>query len=207
MTTKRAARARKQDYHHGNLKHALLDAAVIAISQVGSEGLTLKQLALSLGVTHTAPYRHFKDKRALLAAVTAAGFARLLEHMQRAHARAPHDARQQFLDTSHSVVEFAVQQPGYFRAMFFGATGSTLAELARPPAGSAFQVFLAYIEAWQARGLLQRGKTLPLALSIWASTHGLACLCSSGQLRTRSRSELRALVDRTHGALLEGVGS
>jgi AcrR family transcriptional regulator len=207
MATKRATRARKQDYHHGNLKQALLDAAVAAISQVGTEGLTLKQLALSLGVSHTAPYRHFKDKQALLAAVTAAGFARLLEHMQRAHARSPDDARQQFLDTGHSVVEFAVQQPGYFRAMFSGSAGNTLAELARPPEGSAFQVFVAYIEAWQARGLLRRGKTLPLALSIWSSTHGLACLCSSRLLRTRTRSELRALVDRTHSSLLEGVGS
>jgi AcrR family transcriptional regulator len=206
MATKPAARERKQDYHHGNLKQALLDAAVAAISQVGSEALTLKQLALSLGVTHTAPYRHFKDKQALLAAVKAAGFTRLLEHMQRAHARSPDDARQQFLDTGHAVVEFAVQQPGYFRAMFFGSPGATLAALARPPEGSAFQVFLAYIAAWQTSGLLRRGETLPLALCIWSSTHGLACLCSSGQLRTRTRSELRALVDRTHVSLLEGVG-
>ena len=168
--------------------------------------LNLKQIAIALGVTHTAPYRHFKDKQALLDEVAKVGFAQLTEHMQRAYEHKPAGTREQFLATGYAVIEFALQQPGYYRAMFFGHRGGTLRELANPPPASAFDVFLGYIAAWQQSRVLRPGAALPLALAIWSTTHGLACLCMSGQIRMRTRADLRKLADAAHTSLLDGVG-
>jgi len=203
MVQKSVRRAR---YHHGDLRRALLDAAVTAIAQVGIEGLTLKQLAQQLGVTHAAPYRHFKDKQALLDEVAAIGFERLSQRMQRAFEAEHASARAQFLATGFAVVEFAVKHPGYYRTMFFGHMGSTLRALANAPPDTAFRRLLGYVEAWQRAGLLQRKAPITLALTIWPCTHGLACLCMSGQLRSRSLRALRELADQTHASLLDGVG-
>src|SRR5271170_6310825 len=67
----------KRPYHHANLKQSLLDAAVDLLAEVGSQGFTLREVARRAGVSHNAPYRHFKDKDDLVAAVAAEGFDRL----------------------------------------------------------------------------------------------------------------------------------
>src|ERR1700737_4772688 len=71
----------KRRYHHGNLKQKLLDSAVALIAAVGSQAFTLRELARRAGVSHNAPYRHFKDKEDLLGAVAAQGFDRLTVSM------------------------------------------------------------------------------------------------------------------------------
>ena len=75
-------------YHHGNLKEALLAAAVEAIAESGPRGFTLREAARRAGVSHNAPYRHFRDRDDLLAAVAADGFDRLGEAMTRAAGKA-----------------------------------------------------------------------------------------------------------------------
>src|SRR5260370_35374494 len=74
----------KRRYHHGNLKQELLDSAVALIAEVGSQAFTLRELARQAGVSHNAPYRHFKDKEDLLGAVAAQGFDRLTASMTQA---------------------------------------------------------------------------------------------------------------------------
>jgi AcrR family transcriptional regulator len=69
--------ATAQPYHHGNLKEALLDAAVAMIAETGPRGFTLREAARRAGVSHNAPYRHFRDRNDLLAAVATDGFDRL----------------------------------------------------------------------------------------------------------------------------------
>ena len=66
-----------RSYHHGNLKHALLDASLALIRTVGPGAFTLREVARRAGVSHNAPYRHFRDKGELLAALAADGFDRL----------------------------------------------------------------------------------------------------------------------------------
>src|SRR5579871_1734507 len=75
-------------YHHGHLKKALLDAALALIAETGARGFTLREAARRAGVSHNAPYRHFRDKDDLLAAVAADGFDRLGEAMTRAAGKA-----------------------------------------------------------------------------------------------------------------------
>src|SRR5260370_25513178 len=73
----------KRSYHQGNLKKALLDAAVTLIGEVGPKGFTIREVARRAGVSHNAPYRHFRDKDELLEAVAIEGFERLTDTMKR----------------------------------------------------------------------------------------------------------------------------
>src|SRR6202044_4146949 len=77
----------KRPYHRVNLKQSLLDAAVGLIGEVGPQAFTLREVARRAGVSHNAPYRHFRDKDDLLAAVAAEGFDRLTEEMRKAMAK------------------------------------------------------------------------------------------------------------------------
>src|SRR5918997_6258843 len=79
--TKRAARKPRRTYHHGNLRRALLDEALATIRAEGVEGVTLRDIGARLGVSRTALYRHFADKRALLTAVATEGFRMLRERL------------------------------------------------------------------------------------------------------------------------------
>ena len=78
---------RRKTYHHGNLRRALLDGALRLVEDQGAEALTLRAAARRAGVSQAAPYRHFADKQALLAAVAEEGFRALTEAMRRSAAR------------------------------------------------------------------------------------------------------------------------
>ncbi len=74
----------RASYHHGDLRRALIAAAVEMVEQVGPEAFTLREVARRIGVSHAAPYRHFKTRHEVLVAVAAAGFERLGARMQAA---------------------------------------------------------------------------------------------------------------------------
>jgi AcrR family transcriptional regulator len=97
-------------YHHGDLRRALLDAALDAIARGGLEAVNLRDLARRLGVSPAAPYRHFPDRDALLVALTG--------EIARAQAAAPPDALSQYRAVGIAQVLFAVEHPAQFRAMF-----------------------------------------------------------------------------------------
>jgi AcrR family transcriptional regulator len=75
-------------YHHGTLKQTLVDAAIALVAEVGTHGFTLREVARRAGVSHNAPYRHYRDKDDLLAVVAMQGFERLTAAMRRSAARA-----------------------------------------------------------------------------------------------------------------------
>src|SRR6266700_7153152 len=77
-------------YHHGNLRETLLQSAIRLIAEVGPTAFTLREVARQAGVSHNAPYRHFQDKDALLAAVATQGYGELTEAMLEAAAQQPH---------------------------------------------------------------------------------------------------------------------
>src|SRR5260221_568336 len=109
-------RRAKKSYHHGNLRRALLDAGLAAITEDGPERFTLRDVARRAGVSPAAPYRHFADKEALLAAVVAESAARLGEVMQAAVA-GTEDPLDRFRRTGIAYVRFAAERPAHFRAM------------------------------------------------------------------------------------------
>lgn len=107
----------KRGYHHGDLRAALIKAALGAVERGGPEALSLRELAEELGVSRAAPYRHFADRRALLAEVAALGFADLAHAYDRARAEAS-EPMAALRGTSRAYLALAFGRPGLFRLMF-----------------------------------------------------------------------------------------
>lgn len=107
----------KKAYHHGNLRAALVAAALKEIARRGPEGFSLREVARRAGVSAPAVYRHFADKDALLGAVAADCSERLGAALQVAVAEVPDDPLEQFRAVGIAYVRFAVEHPEHFRAM------------------------------------------------------------------------------------------
>lgn len=156
----------KATYHHGDLRRALIDAALVRIPTQGIHGLSLRALARDVGVTHAAPYRHFADKSALIAAISAEGAEALGAAMQQAmHAGAPMD---QLRALGQTYVRFAVQHPAYFKVMF--GPGQPVGEL---------DVLVGAIRMAKAQGSAQAEH---VALAAWCMVHGIATLVVDGRM-------------------------
>src|SRR5580692_7725895 len=110
-------RVDKPTYHHGDLKSALIAAAMAAVEQDGPDAVSLRDLAQSLGVSRAAPYRHFEDRDALLAAVAARGFEDLNAEYEAALAT-PGDGTDKLRAAGRAFFGFARRRPGLYRLMF-----------------------------------------------------------------------------------------
>jgi AcrR family transcriptional regulator len=181
--SKRPRRKRAGQYHHGDLRHALIDQALRTILTAGVEGLTLRGVGEALGVSRTALYRHFSDKQALVAAVAREGF--------RTFRRALVDAWEQqgrgragFEAMGEAYLQFAVAHPSHYRVMF----GRFMESCARDPelineATGAFQALLDALVEGQREGWVRQDDPVILARFVWSVTHGIAMLVIDGQLR------------------------
>src|SRR5256885_2131329 len=111
-------RGRRTHYPHGNLRRALLDAALALVERQGAGALTLRAAARRARVSQAAPYRHFRDKEALLAAVAEEGFRAMTAGMRRAAAFHAGDPLGRFQAHGLAYIEFASGHPAHFRVMF-----------------------------------------------------------------------------------------
>jgi AcrR family transcriptional regulator len=178
----RAARKSPRSYHHGDLRRALLDEALATIRADGIEGVTLRDIGGRLGVSRTALYRHFADKRALLVAVATEGFRMLREQLVAAWEEGGRgDAAFHAMGVAY--VHFAVDNPSHYRVMFGGFVdpGATTPELGAEARG-AFQALVDAVAALQHDGLLLGDDTVLMARHIWALVHGIAMLAIDGLL-------------------------
>lgn len=180
---RRPRKKRADQYHHGDLRRALLAEALRIIQAEGAEGLTLRSVGERLGVSRTALYRHFSDKQALLAAVGREGFRMLRISLTEAweqHGR----GRAGFEAMGVAYVTFAVTHPAHYRVMFgrFIESCAKDAEFVQEAAG-AFQVLVDSLIEQQQTGLVRKDDPLILARFIWSLVHGIAMLVIDGQLR------------------------
>src|SRR5579863_1170193 len=105
----------RRPYHHGNLREALLQGAVRVIAELGPSAFTLREAARRAGVSHNAPYRHFRDREDLLAAVSTDGFDRLARALAAAGPKAGPLDRLRLSGVAY--VNFALRWPQHFAAM------------------------------------------------------------------------------------------
>jgi AcrR family transcriptional regulator len=164
---------RKADYHHGDLRRALIDTAVKAIARHGVDSLSLRELATRAGVSPGAPYHHFASRGSLLSSIAEEGFARLEARLIAARDAAPDDASARLQALGLAYVTFAVSAPGYFRVMFHGdakSSGPTEAGL------RAFHLLRDAILACQEAGRAPKGDLTALVVLAWSAVHGFATL-------------------------------
>jgi AcrR family transcriptional regulator len=174
-------------YHHGNLRKALLDAALALFAERGRFDFTMRELARAAGVTHNAPYRHFADREALLDALAADGFVELRARSLAAM-EGEKDPRERVGKLGEVYVRFALAQPHHFRLMFMRPIAEASGELAAP-AHASFAVLEDAIRDAADLGLLREGLDMrDVVVSAWSLVHGLASLAVSGQVPQSARA-------------------
>jgi AcrR family transcriptional regulator len=200
-----ARRLGRATYHHGDLRRALVEAAVAIIADRGAEAFTLREAARRLGVNHRAAYRHFADKTSLLAAVAEQGFASLVDEARGEIATAgATDPEARLLAMARAYVAWAERNPAHFRVMF----GPRLNEDG-PPAfeglmAEAYRLLEAEIRAVIAAPADAGGAVTDALVAYWAVVHGLASLVLMKRVRVR-REQLPGWIDRVVGRAIGGL--
>lgn len=189
---------KKKAYHHGDLKNALIKAGVEILAKDGVSGLSLRKVAMKAGVSHAAPYAHFEDKQALIAAISTEGFRQLYERVNVVAEEYKSQPSNQLIEVAWAYVQFAMDDPDRFKVMFSGVLEKEkeypefVAESQRN-----FQLVKKIVEANQASGMLRGGSSDLAALSAWGIIHGFAMLMLEGQISHTilEQKSLRELVE------------
>jgi AcrR family transcriptional regulator len=174
-------------YQHGNLRHALIQAGLRLLSEGGVSNLSLRAAAQLAGVSHAAPYRHFADKEALVAAIAEEGFALLTAALAASTTKV---AAASFADRlgemTMAYVKFALAHPAYLRVIFGGVVDKAHApESLRIAGETAYGVLRNLVAEGQECGALRHGDIDEMALACWSLVHGFGMLLSDRALPPR----------------------
>ena len=174
-------------YHHGNLKEALVRAALELIAEKGPAGFTFADAARWAGVSPAAPYRHFRDRDELLADVARRGFEQFSAALAKAWDEGKPDVMSAFDRLGKSYLDFAKRLPAYYSAMFEAGVPLDTDPALREASENAFAVLRAAAEKLVAM-MPSKGRppALMVALHIWSMTHGIASLFARGDAARRA---------------------
>jgi AcrR family transcriptional regulator len=189
-------------YHHGNLRASLIEAAGRIVETKGVEALSLREAARSVGVSHAAPYRHFADKEALIAALATDAFERLLERLQAVPQGDDPAARLVALAVAY--VDFARDEPGRFQLMF----NREARDRDKYPELYAAAVRAYELNAAAVATVMPQGTDIELAAeAAWALVHGIANLMLERQLDPLPPQRVAAMARQLiHGLVPQGGG-
>ncbi|HYM74328.1 MAG TPA: TetR/AcrR family transcriptional regulator [Stellaceae bacterium] len=177
----------RRGYHHGNLREALIDAALNLIAQKGPAGFTFADAARSAGVSSAAPYRHFRDRDALMADVACRGFELFEAHLERAWNEGRPEPFAAFENLGRAYLSFARDEPAYYSAMFEAGVALDSNAGLRQASDRAFTVLRRAAEALCARAPGEkRPPALMVSLHVWALAHGIASLFGRGDAGRRA---------------------
>jgi len=177
-------------YHHGNLRRVLIDTALEIISEQGADDVSLRQIAKRAKVSHTAPYRHFKDKNAILAAVAKEGFDMMLRQTEERIAKSPADELEHFAICGLSYIDFALNYPSHYRVMFGSRyKNSCYTDKFTPESTPSFALLQDNIRICQEKGMLKKGDIREMTLAAWSIVHGFAMLRIDNHLPEQGMDE------------------
>ncbi len=184
-------------YHHGELGPALLRAALALLAEDGVEALSLREVARRAGVSAMAPYRHYADKNALVAAVAAHGFGALGDALRAADQAAPPGGA--LVAQAVAYVRYALANPMLFRLMFGAKRPDAMPDPALEPVGAAtYAVLSRRVAAETPVGGDREARTI----GCWSLVHGLALLFLDGEIRPRLDATDDAITRRVATAML-----
>ena len=173
----------RKTYHHGDLKNALIKAGIEILSKEGVAGLSLRKVARKAGVSHAAPYAHFADKQALIAAISTEGYRMLYECIATTIAKYEDDPAKQLVEAAWAYVQFALDDPDHFKITLSGVVEKekeypAFVEMSQ----KSFRAVVQIVETCQAAGVLEAGPSDIMAVSVWSLVHGFASLILEGQV-------------------------
>jgi AcrR family transcriptional regulator len=210
----RVARKRSDAYQHGDLRRALIQAGLKLLGEHGVAGLSLRAAAELAGVSHAAPYRHFRDKSALVAAIAEEGL-KLLTRAMRAELEAcsSRDVLARLRAVGHGYVSFALAHPAYFRTMFgekvWPDKNDPVKDALVAASREAFGVLRELIDEGVRGRHLRAGDPDLISLAAWSMIHGLSLLIIDGQLTglCDTPAAVRSVTDSLVQLLHRGIGS
>jgi AcrR family transcriptional regulator len=167
----------KRPYHHGNLRESIINESLALIAENGVRALTLREIGARLGVSRMAPYRHFADKAALLAAISASGFRQFADALDTARRNAgkSFEARGEAMAVAY--VRFALEHRAHFEVMFGGGGEPQYLDASgEPEASRSFSVLEETVREGQLTGEVIEGDSVALARVLWALVHGISTL-------------------------------
>ncbi len=174
----------KSNYHHGDLRAALLAAGESVLAETGIEGFSLRRVAREVGVSHSAPAHHFGDTQGLLAALATDGFHQFLATMQARQARSNSDAPQELLIASGlGYLDFALGAPALFKLMFGSDRVDTCEPALEAAASAAFDHLVQDIARLRGVSPYQDAGAMADVMANWSMVHGFATLLLSGRMR------------------------
>lgn len=178
-SNKKKATTSKKEYHHGDLKRALMDAASELLEEVGYEGFTLRKCAARAGVSPSAPAHHFKDATGLLNSLAVEGFQSLSSKLRSTFLNAPKDAAKPCAAVAIEYLRFAKTNPALYKVMF----GSRL-DADNPELKAASQACFENLHLSVSEILPDKSKEdiNAISLQMWSSVHGLSMLLVEGRL-------------------------
>jgi AcrR family transcriptional regulator len=173
----------RETYHHGDLKNALIKAGIDILAREGIDGLTLRKAAQEVGVSHAAPYAHFADKQALLAAIATEGHRRINARFTEVRDRHPGDPLRQLVETAWAYAEFGLEESGLFRVTYSSAVTkeADYPELMDMIMRN-FAMLRELVERCQRAGILIAGDPELAAVGVWGLVHGFVSLVLERQV-------------------------
>ena len=177
----------ERGYHHGNLKEALLQAALDLIEKKGAAGFTFADAARIAGVSPAAPYRHFRDRDELLSNIAQRGFEQFESALSQAWDDGRPDTVTAFERVGKAYLAYAREQPAFYSAMFESGLAVDVSASLQVAAERAFAVIRAAAERLAALAPpgTPRPPALMMALHIWSMSHGIASLFARGDAARR----------------------
>lgn len=172
----------QKPYHHGDLRQTVIETAMEMLNEPGGAHFTLREVARRAGVSHAAPYKHFKDKPALLAEIARIGFDRLAAALGKPGLSLPSDPRKALYSGAHAYLEFGADNPNLYRLMFGGEQARAGGLHVDPRSFRALQVVINLLVAGQQSGAFRVRPVQSQAAACWAQLHGLTMLMLDGLL-------------------------
>jgi len=195
----------KSDYHHENLKDALIDTALSMLDETGLESITLRELTSRLGASRTAVYRHFDSKEHLFQAVILKGFNKLDEVLKPVLLDRSKDVKQQLYAMGKAYIDFALQNKPLYRIMLgnqFENERENNCVLDQAPVNTGFDALIALIVEAQEKGIFRKADAQVQATTIWAMVHGQASLFIDGHPIMQNNKD--AVYKESYKVLIEG---
>ena len=215
MSPASADPGRRKAYHHGALHSALVEASIALAREGGPDRVILREAARAAGVSHSAAYRHFADREALLAEVSRHARSELGDEMRRRVARAK-GPRLRLRAVGTAYIDFALTEPGLFRTAFTSHPATSPSADHRADGGGPgdgvdpFDILGEVLDQCQAAGLLDPHRRPGAEIAAWSAVHGLAGLLLDGPLpRTAAGIEFarRQVLELIERGLLDGGSS